>query len=80
MPHKFFVFYISLEMPYIDIEKCCDMFWWRKQFEMLIVKPSVQTTHLVAKQPKFRHIVQHLTSIQVAINIDAFFIQNKIMN
>ena len=30
----------------------------------LYIKPCVQTTHLVAKQPWFRHIVQRLKSFQ----------------
>ena len=46
IPHKLVVFYISLEMPYIDIQKGCDMFLVKKTVRNVkIVNKTTYTNH-----------------------------------
>ena len=82
MPRKLVVFYISLEMPYIDIQKGCDMFLVKKTVRNVkIVNKTVYKPHtwllsnlssaiLFSNSRAFRKCI-------VAMSMDAYFIQNK---
>ena len=46
MPHKLVVFYTSLEMPYIDIQKGCDMFLVKRTVRYVkFVNKTMCTNH-----------------------------------